>query len=292
MGLIFAMPGNAPLAARISALSGWSMGAASIRRFPDGESYVRIDSEVAGRDAAILCTLARPDARFLPLVFTARLLKELGARKVVLIAPYLAYLRQDRRFRDGEALTSAAFASLLGREVDALVTVAPHLHRIHALGEIYGIPAAALDPAPVLAEWIRAHLPAPLIVGPDGESGQWVREIGRLLGAPHVVFAKRRSGDRRVEIVAPDLAPWQGRSPVLVDDIVSSGATMRAAALRLAEQGFAPPICLVVHPIFGRGAVASLTAAGCRIVSSDTVAHPTNGISVAPLLAAGLAGIA
>jgi ribose-phosphate pyrophosphokinase len=289
MGLLFAMPGNARLAAEISALSGWARGAASVRRFPDGESYVRIDSNVEGRDTAILCTLARPDSRFLPLVFAARLLRQLGARKVTLIAPYLAYLRQDRRFRPGEALTSADFASLLGREIDALLTVAPHLHRIRALGEIYPVPAIALDPSPLIADWIRAHVPAPLLVGPDGESEQWVREIGRLLDAPHLVFDKSRSGDREVEIVAPDLAPWKGRRPVLVDDIVSSGATMLGAARRLSDQGFAAPACLVVHPVFGRGSVAKLAAAGCRIVSTDSVVHPTNGISIAPLLAARLA---
>src|SRR3546814_2878173 len=90
---------------------------------------MRLHSAVAGCDAAVVCTLARPDDQFLQLLFAARLLRESGARSVQLVAPYLAYMRQDRRFHDGEALTSRQFAQLLSAEFDGLVTVDPHLHR-------------------------------------------------------------------------------------------------------------------------------------------------------------------
>lgn len=72
-----------------------------LRRFPDGESYVRLDAPVGGRDALLVCGLDRPDERLLPLVFAAGAARELGAASVGIVAPYLGYLRQDRRFRDG-----------------------------------------------------------------------------------------------------------------------------------------------------------------------------------------------
>ena len=289
MGLIFAMPGNAKLAGEIAAQAGWELGRAEIRRFPDRESYLRVESEVAGAGTAIVCTLARPDDRFLPLAFLARLLRELGARRITLIAPYLAYLRQDRRFRPGEALTSASFAALLSGEVNALITVAPHLHRYRSLDEIYRIPAIALNPAAPIAQWIGANVEAPLLIGPDGESAQWTAEVARAAGAPCAIFGKRRLGDRAVEQRPPDLAQWRGRRPVIVDDIVSSGATFLAAAEHLAAQGFPPPVCIAVHALLGRTAERKLAEAGCRLVSADTVPHATNEISVAALLADALA---
>jgi ribose-phosphate pyrophosphokinase len=288
MGLVFALPGNAGLAGEVARRAGWDIGRAEIRRFPDRESYLRVDSDVKGADAAILCTLARPDGRFLQLVFLAHLLRELGARRITLIAPYLAYLRQDRRFRPGEALTSATFAALLSGEVDALITVAPHLHRYRSLGDIYRIPAAALNPAGPIAQWIGENVEAPLLIGPDGESAQWTEEVARAAGAPCAIFGKRRLGDREVEQRPPDLGEWRGRRPVIVDDIVSSGATLLAAAKHLAAQGFPPPVCIAVHALLGRAAEARLAEAGCRIVSTDTVPHRTNIIPIAPLLAAAL----
>ena len=290
MGLLFALPGNERLAGKVAKGAGWQLGQSESRRFPDGESYLRVDSDVAGAQTAILCTLARPDGRFLRLVFLARLLRELGARRVTLVAPYLAYLRQDARFRPGEAITSADFAALLGREVDALITVAPHLHRYRTLGEIYSIPASALNPAAVLADWIGANLESPLLIGPDGESAQWTAEVARTAGAPYAILEKRRSGDREVALTAPALGRWRGRRPVIVDDIVSSGATLLAAARLLGGQGFAAPVCLAVHALLGRAAEARLADAGCTLVSTDTVPHVSNRISVAALLAAALAG--
>src|SRR3546814_2683902 len=123
--MLFPMPGNERMTNAIAERVGCSVGKLALRRFPDGESYIRLHSAVAGCDAAVVCTLARPDDQFLQLLFAARLLRESGARSVQLVAPYLAYMRQDRRFHDGEALTSRQFAQLLSAEFDGLVTVDP-----------------------------------------------------------------------------------------------------------------------------------------------------------------------
>lgn len=284
MRLILPMPGNERLASDLAGRSGAELGRLESRRFPDGETYVRLTSDVSGRDVAIVCTLAQPDGQFLRLVFAARAARDLGAASLTLIAPYLAYMRQDKRFQAGEAITSSYFASLLSREFDRLITVDPHLHRHEALGEIYSIPAMALHAAPLLADWIKREVARPLVIGPDLESEQWVTEVAGRAGAPGVVLKKERHGDRSVDIAIPDLGPWRDRQPVLIDDIVSSGRTMIRACEGLMAQGQRKPICLAVHALFAEDAFTRLSDLTQTIVSTNTVPHPTNRISVAGLI--------
>jgi len=261
------------------------MAVLETRRFPDGESYVRIGSDVAGRRVLAVCSLAGPDEQFLPLVFAAGVARELGAARVDLVAPYLAYMRQDARFRPGEAVTSRQFAKLVSREFDGLVTVDPHLHRHASLDEIYAIPAIAARAAPLLAAWIAENVERALIVGPDSESEQWAAEVAALAGAPHVVLEKSRHGDRDVSIEVPDLGAWRDRQPVLIDDIVSSGQTVIEAAAGIVRQRLAPPVCLAVHALLDAEVGRRLARATRAVVSTDTVPHPSNGIAVVTLLA-------
>ncbi len=166
------------------------------------------------------------------------------------MAPYLAYMRQDHRFHPGEAITSAAFATHLSAAFDWLVTVDPHLHRYKALSDIYTIPAVAAHAAPEIARWIAREVKDPVLIGPDTESKQWVGEVAALAGAPFEVLRKRRHGDRDVEVSMPDLDRWRASTPVLVDDIISSGETMRVTLEHLAGMGLKPAVCIGVHGIF------------------------------------------
>ena len=287
--MLFSMPGNELLARSIADHAGWSLGDLEVRRFPDEESYIRLRSGVADSATAIVCTLARPDPQILPLLFAARLLRESGARSVQLIAPYLAYMRQDRRFHDGEALTSRQFAQLISSEFDGMVTVDPHLHRYRDLREIYSIETAALAASPLLADWVRGNIDKPLIIGPDSESEQWAGAIARHIGAPHVVFTKLRRGDRDVLIAASDLTEWRDRVPILVDDVISSGQTLANAAREILVHGFPAPGFLAVHGFFATGSEALLTDIGCRLVTTDSIPHASNSIALSPLLGGALA---
>lgn len=282
------MPGNEALAQRLAAEVPMPVGTVTTRRFPDGESRVQLAGELAGRDVTILCTLADPDPQFLALAFAATTARELGASSVGLAAPYMAYLRQDRRFQPGEAVSSRHFAALLSGLFDRIITIDPHLHRIAALEEIFTVPVTVLHAAPLLGAWVKAHVQRPLIVGPDSESAQWAAAVAGHAGAPHIVLDKQRLGDREVVIEAPPAAGWQGHVPVLIDDIIASGHTMAAAAAQLVAQGLARPVCLGVHALFAEDALARLQAVAEAVVTTDTVPHPTNRISVVPLLAAAL----
>lgn len=285
MRLILPLPGNEEFARHLADRGGWELGQLETRRFPDGETYVRILSDVGNRPVDLVCTLAQPDDGFLRLLFTADAARALGATEVSLIAPYLAYMRQDRRFLSGEAVTSRTFARLVSATFDRLLTVDPHLHRYPTLSAVYDIPAMTLHAAPLLADWIATEITNPLLIGPDEESEQWVSAIAARIGAPHIVLHKLRRGDRDVEISVPDLSQWSGLQPVLVDDIASSGHTLIEAARKLPEQGLSRPDVVVVHGIFAGDSYQRLIPLCGKIVSTDSVNHPSNAIALSSLIA-------
>lgn len=285
MRLILPMPGNESFAESVASVGGWEVGRLELRRFPDEESYVRLTSDVSGRSVDLICSLVRPDTQFLSLMFAADAVRELGATEITLVAPYLAYMRQDGRFRAGEAITSKTFARLVSTGFDRLVCVDPHLHRYQSLSALYRIPTQTLHAAPFIADWIAAEVSRPLIIGPDEESEQWVSVVAARAGAPHVVLRKIRRGDLDVEIDFPDLSPWRDRTPVLIDDIASSGRTLIQAARQLSLQGLLRPVCVVVHAVFAGDAYQKLAEMSDRVVSCDAVFHPSNVISLASLFA-------
>ena len=221
--LLFSLPGNDDLTAHIAARLAADIGPLETRRFPDRETYVRLDADVRTRSVMLVCTLDKPDEKTHRLLFAAHAARDLGAARVGLVTPYAAYMRQDKRFQFGEAITSNAYTKLLSASFDWIVTVDPHLHRHKSMSEIYSIPVTFCHAAPKLSQWIRDHVSDAIIVGPDSESEQWVSAVANDAGAPFTTLEKTRRGDRDVDINIRDMDRWRGRQPVLVDDIISSG---------------------------------------------------------------------
>ena len=273
---LLAFPGCAPLARSVCEGLAATSGSIAWRHFPDGESLVALEGDCAGRDVVVVATLRDPDRLALPLLFAARTARELGARSVGLVAPYLAYLRQDARFKPGEAVSAVHFGAFLSWTFDWLVTVDPHLHRQHDLGALLTIPAVAVSATGPVAAWIAANVADPVLVGPDEESAQWLEPLAKAAGAPVVVLAKERRGDYDVRVGPPqaDLA----------------GRTMIEAIARLREARARAPICLAVHGLFAGDAEQRLRLAGAAAVATaNTIEHPTNAIDVAPVLVEALA---
>ncbi len=286
--ILYCMPGQDALAHQLLALTGWHEGGMELRKFPDGETYIRVEDDVSDRDAVILCQLHHPDEKTLTLLLLAETLRDLGARRVGLIAPYLAYMRQDKRFKDGEGVSSHYYAKLLGNHLDWLLTVDPHLHRIHNLNEVYRIPAHAMTAVAPMADWIRRYVEKPLVIGPDSESEQWAANVAQAAGCPWEVLEKQRLGDRDVKISLPHVEKYGDYTPVLVDDIISTGKTMLQASAHLQAAGMRPAICLAVHGIFAPGAAQEMQSAGLTVVTCNSIADSSNQIDLAPLLIEGL----
>jgi ribose-phosphate pyrophosphokinase len=287
--VLFALPENESLTIRLAEMIRADLGGVTLHDFPDGESYVRIDSEVGSRDVAIVASLHQPNDKLLALLFLADALRELGAARVGLVTPYLAYMRQDARFRPGEAITSRTVASLLSARIDWLITVDPHLHRYASLDALYTVPSTAILASAEVGHWIGVNVMNPFIIGPDAESRQWVERIAKAANAPFTVLTKTRHGDTDVIESIPDLGVHVASTPVLVDDIISTGRTMAAAVRHLRDQGAHSPICLATHAVFAENAEAELRSAGAaRIVTTNTIVHHTNAIDVAPLISAAI----
>lgn len=289
--LLFALPGNEALTHSLAMKLNASVGNLSMRKFPDRETYLRYEDEIAGKNIALVCTLDDPDSKLIPLILAASGARQLGAARIGLVSPYLAYMRQDARFQPGEAVTSRTVAALLSSNFDWLVTVDPHLHRHRSLSEIYSIPSQVVHAAPAIASWIRAHVSQPFLIGPDEESAQWIKDVANDLSAPCATLRKHRQGDRAVSLEPIDLARIGDRTPVLIDDIIASGQTMIEAVKLLGTNAAHAPVCIAVHGLFSARADQQLVDMGARVVTTNTVPGAAAEIALDDLIADGIRAV-
>lgn len=288
MALLLHFDDEAALAGRIAAAAGMDCAPIERHRFPDGELRLRLPAALPPA-TVLLRGLQQPNEKLVELLLAARTARELGAARLALVAPYLAYMRQDIAFAPGEAVSQRIVGGFLAGLFDALLTVDPHLHRVATLAEAAPLAQArSLSAAPLLAQVVAARRPGALLLGPDAESAQWVGAAAAAQGFAHAVCSKQRTGDRAVEIRLPDIA-LRGRAVVLLDDVASSGHTLAHAAQQLHAAGAASVDVAVTHALFAGDALALIRDAGVgEVWSTDCIAHPSNAVSVAPLLAEAL----
>lgn len=283
--IYFALPDNEKLTAVLIQKENAEKGIVEIRQFPDGETYVRIRSEVSGKKVILVCSLDNPDIKIIPLYFIAKTAKKLGAKSICLIAPYLAYMRQDKEFNPGEALTSTFFAEFISDCIDELITVDPHLHRRKSLAEIYSIPTQVRHATNPIVTWIQQHVKNPILIGPDSESEQWISEVARKANVPYEILTKIRHGDFDVAISIPNLGNYKSCTPVLLDDIISTGRTLIETIQHLKTLGMKPAVCIGVHALFVSNAYEELQKTGAQaIVTCNTIAHESNQIDISELI--------
>jgi ribose-phosphate pyrophosphokinase len=283
--LLFILPGNEKLGHLIQKVGNFETGILEQRKFPDNELYLRIISDVTGKDVIVLCTLADPDPKLTLLYFLSKALRDSGVRTITLIAPYLAYMRQDKAFKKGEVITSKYAGMFLSQIFDKIITIDPHLHRMKHMSEIYSIPCTVLHAASNLSDWIKQNVSNPLLIGPDEESRQWVEEIATRSQIEFLILTKERKGDREVTITVPEIGNYKEHTPVLVDDIISTAKTMIQTTRILSEKGMKRPVCIGVHGIFANGAYEELLHERVKaIVTCNTIPHSSNGIDLSGLI--------
>lgn len=283
--IIFSLPGNTPLTLAIANQLQIETGSIEIRDFPDTETYIRIDSDVQNKTVILVCGLEYPNNKILPLMFITQTLKELGAQKICLISPYLPYMRQDKRFLPGEAVTSTLFAKYLSSGIDNLITIDPHLHRIKNLSQIYSMESTSvLHASANIAKWIASNVESPFIIGPDEESKQWVNDVASAINAPFAIIKKVRFGDKKVEVSIPEINDLNHKL-VLMDDIISTGSSMLAAIQQFMKKGFKKPICIGIHALFNNETYHQLIHAGAeQVLTCNTIAHPSNKIDITDII--------
>lgn len=256
-----------------------------IHRFPDSESKIKLPEKLATH--IILCrSLNQPNDKLIELLLVAKTARNMGCKKLSLVAPYLCYMRQDAAFSPGEAISQQIVGPWLGELFDEIITVDPHLHRVNNLDEVLNTQSATcITASELIGNHIKHRLDNPLLAGPDEESLQWVKQVANTHGFDYIVGKKTRTGDRSVKIEFPQ-TDFQGLDVVLVDDIASTGQTLLAAVVQIKNGGAKSIHCLVTHALFVDNVVNKLKQAGVdQIWSTDSVNHPSNEIALAPLLA-------
>lgn len=257
--------------------------ALDIHRFPDGESRVTVPLSKANH-CIIYCSLDHPNNKLVELQLTVSYARENGCSKLTLLAPYMAYMRQDMAFHAGEVISQRVIGHYLSEMFDHIITVDPHLHRIQSLDEV--MPSSqnhVLSAAQAMGEFLSQQR-VDLLVGPDEESQQWVEVIASLAEVDFAVATKQRINDTKVEIRLP-VAEYNNRRIVLVDDMISTGHTIIESARLLQQQNAASIDVLVTHALFDSNVTDQFHAAGIsNLWSSDSVTHTSNSISLAATL--------
>ena len=295
--LILGGSASQPLAEKVAKELGKEAGLLEIKRFPDGEKYLRIHDNVKDQDVVAIQSLYRtPDENIFELLLLTDTLRDLGARSITTVVPYLAYARQDSRFYPGEAVSSASVARLLEAVgTTSFLTIDCHLHRLGDVARVFKIQARNLTAMHELGKYAREHFKPrnPIVIGPDEEAGQWAAVVAKELDAEHTAFRKvrvRKEGmtSSKVEVDTGDVE-LKGRDAVFADDIISTGGTIAQAAKACKKKGARRIFVLCTHPVLAEGAIRRIKAAGAlKIVGTDTIPSPISKVSIAPVIAAAL----
>ncbi|MCF7971498.1 MAG: ribose-phosphate diphosphokinase, partial [Methylococcaceae bacterium] len=219
--LMLVFPDYQAQAERLATRLAMSTANVHVHHFPDGESLVRLPPSLP--EHVFICrSLNQPNDKLIELLFCARTARQLGAKRLTLIAPYLSYMRQDIANQPGEAISQRIMGQMLAELFDDVITVDPHLHRIASLNQAIPISnAISLTAADDIAEFLKQKLDHALLLGPDSESEQWVSAIANKIGFDFAVATKIRHGDKQVEMRLPDF-DFSHQSVVIIDDMAST----------------------------------------------------------------------
>ncbi len=263
------------------------LGSVYVRRFPDNEIYVRVESDVKDRDVVYVNSLCKsPNTALVETVLTVETLAELGASRIFLVIPYMAYARQDSRFLPGEAVSIRIVSKILDSlPINSLITVDMHLHRIRDIKELFKqVKAYNVTAMEELGNYVKANysLKNPIVVGPDEEAEQWASTVAKVLDTDYIVLKKVRKGDEEVYVTSSK-ADLAGRDVVIADDIISTGGTIVKTIETLKKLGAEKFLVLCTHAIFSGTALSKIYTTGqvIDVVSTDSVPNPVAKVSVA-----------
>jgi len=282
------------IAVMLAHLLGAELGEVEVSKFPDGETYVRVLADVGGRRVVYVNSLQRgPNETLVETLLTLDALRDLGAREVHAVVPYMAYARQDERFKPGEAVSIRTVARLFrALDLDSIYTVDMHLHRITDPTELFGAEFHNLTGVRELARYVRERhgpLGNAVVIGPDEEAEQWARIMAEELGGlEYAVLEKRRVSASEVLVEARGV-DVEGRLALIVDDIISTGGTIAEAVKALRSLGARDVIVACVHPLLVGRAYTRLLRLGLKdLVGTDTVLSPISRVPIAPAIAEAL----
>jgi len=279
-------PASKELAERVAKVMGLPLIELEWRSFPDSESYLRFTEDLDGVDVVIIQTTSPPqDTRLLQLLMLVDGAKDLGARSVTAVVPYLAYCRQDKRFRSGEVISALTVLKVLQSVgVDRLITVNVHSPKVLAGVDMKTENLSAIS---LLARHLKERgLEGAFSLAPDRGAIAIAREADSVLGGGYGWLEKQRdrlTGKIEMEEKRFDV---KGRDVIVFDDMISTGGTTSRAVEILRGQGARSVYAVCVHPLMIEGARERIMESGAEeIIGTDTVPGPYAVVSVAPIIA-------
>ncbi len=272
------------LAKEIADELGVELASTTVKRFPDGELYFRLNTPVKGREVAVVQSTSRPqDENIFELLVTLETLKREGAGEITAVVPYYGYGRQDRSFSEGEAITSKVVAELISRYAHRFISL--NLHK-SAILEYFEIEAEEGDATPAVAEYYSTlGIENAIVVAPDKGALTLAKNLASFIKAEYDFLEKKRLAPGEVEIKPKNLSV-QNRNVVIYDDIIDSGGSMAEAIKVLLNQGASRIFVSCIHGVLSGNAVTRLFSAGVSdLVATNTIPSQISFITVSEIIA-------
>ena len=285
MTILLGFPDSATEARNLASCLNIECEIVEIHQFPDGESRVTLPPSLP-RQIIIYRSLHNPNSKLIELLLCCHTAQQQGVTDIILVSPYLCYMRQDKAFHPGEAVSQKIIGDFLAGLCTKVITVDSHLHRIHDLKEAIPVEIAInISASNLLADFLSTKLDNPFLIGPDSESEQWVASIAQTHTYDYAIAAKQRHGDREVTIRLPVL-DIEGRDVVITDDMISTGQTIMQTAQQVQLLGARSIQCLVSHALCSEDILLAMQQHGIKhLWSTDSIPHSSNAIRLDELLA-------
>src|SRR3989338_1633502 len=261
----------------------------TVDKFPDDEILVKFNSNLKNQAVVLVQSFYNNISDCLiEVILAAATAKELGAKKIILVAPYFPYLRQDKRFHSGESVSQGIIARLIDKYFDEIYVIDPHLHRKNSLSQIFKIKSTKLTANNLIADYIQKNVKNPILIGPDSESYKWARNVAEKIGAESRILTKTRYSSYHVEVKLNKKVDLRNKNAVIVDDIVSTGHTIIEASKLLRKLGAKNIYCICVHGIFANGSLKKLQKNRIKVISTNTIPSKASKIDVSGVISGSL----
>jgi len=264
---------NPGLAARIAEELGQPLCDVTIRRFADGEIFVRIDENVRGRDVFVIQSTNPPAENILELLLLIDAARRASAARVTAVVPYFGYARQDRKDQPRVSIAGKLMANLIvAAGADRLITIDFHQHQLQGF---FDIPVDHLYAAPVfMSHYAGMNQDNLVVVATDVGAAKMARGYAKRLGAGLAIMDKRRPGPNEAEVLNV-VGDVDGMRCIISDDMVDTAGTMANAAVALRERGASEVYAIATHALLSGPAVERLNGANLvELAVTDTIAIP------------------
>ena len=280
--VVIACSGAKHLAKTVARKAGVKAYELKTDRFPDTELRVKLPCDVKGKNIYFIQSFYKTkesdiNDKLIEVLFAAHTARKLKAKKIFLLAPYLAYLREDKSFEKGEAISAKILAELF-KIFNKVYVIEPHLHRFKKFSDFFPN-AVKISLSDEVADYIRENIKFEcVLVGPDQESEQWVEAVAKKINSKYIILKKKRFSSRKVKVKGKQISADKA---IIMDDIISTGQTMiEASKLIKAKQIY----FIGMHGLFSENAIEKLGKKG-KVISSNSIPSKASKIDCSNVLA-------